>query len=97
MGFETTVVSDNIIAFMMANHKVDVFTSAADTIAQDGHIANKMETYQIAILAKYFGIPYFVTGIPDVDKKDKSSIKIEMRDSNQVLTCNGIRHTLDGV
>lgn len=97
MGFETTVVSDNMIAFMIANHKVDVFTSAADIIAQDGHIANKVVTYQIAILAKYFGIPYFVTGIPYVDKKDKSSIKIEMRDSNQVLTCNGIRHTLDGV
>ena len=89
MGFDTTVVSDNMIAYLM--------TSAADTIAQDGYIANKVGTYQIAILAQKFGIPYFVTGIPDTDKTSHESIKIEMRDPEQVMELNGIKHTLAGV
>ena len=43
----------------MQNQDIDLFTSAADSITQDGHIANKAGTYQIAILASYFGIPYY--------------------------------------
>lgn len=97
MGFETTVISDNMVAYLMSTQKIDLFTSAADSISQDGHIANKVGTYQIALLAKYFAVPYFVTGIPDSDKKDKSSIKIEMRDPEQVMELNGIRHTRKGV
>ncbi|MGM0240426.1 S-methyl-5-thioribose-1-phosphate isomerase [Enterococcus sp. AZ103] len=97
LGFDTTVISDNMIAYLMTHEKIDLFTSAADTIALDGHIANKVGTYQIAILANRFGIPYFVTGIPDEDKKDHHDIKIEMRDPQQVLELNGIKHTLAGV
>lgn len=97
MGFETTVISDNMIAYLMSSQHIDLFTSAADSIAQDGHIANKVGTYQIALLAQHFSVPYFVTGIPDADKKDKTSIKIEMRDPEQVMELNGIKHTLKGV
>ena len=97
MGFETTVVSDNMIAYLMEHEKIDLYTSAADTIAQDGYIANKVGTYQIAILAQRFGVPYFVTGIPDTDKKSHEQIKIELRDPQQVLELNGIKHTLAGV
>ena len=68
MGFEATVLTDNMIAYTMKYKNIDLFTSAADTIARDGSIANKIGTFQIAILADYFGIPYFVTGIPDADK-----------------------------
>ena len=64
MGFDTTVITDNMVAYAMEREGIDLFTSAADTIARDGHIANKIGTFQIAILAKYFGIPYYVTGIP---------------------------------
>lgn len=97
MGFETTLLTDNMIAYAMENEKINVFTSAADTIALDGHIANKIGTLQIAILAKHFGIPYFVTGIPDRDKMTKADIRIEMRDPSLVLEYNGIRNTLSEV
>ncbi|MDT2640233.1 s-methyl-5-thioribose-1-phosphate isomerase [Enterococcus dongliensis] len=97
MGFDTTVVSDNMIAYLMEHESIDLFTSAADTIAQDGYIANKVGTYQLAILAQRFGIPYFVTGIPDTNKKTHKSIQIEMRDPEQVMELNGIKHTLTGV
>ena len=90
MGFDTTVITDNMVAYAMEREGIDLFTSAADTIARDGHIANKIGTFQIAILAKYFGIPYYVTGIPDQDKHSKDDIVIEMRDPQQVLSYRGI-------
>lgn len=97
MGFDTTVITDNMVAYAMENKGIDVFTSAADTIARDGHIANKIGTYQIAILSKHFGIPYYVTGIPDVDKMTRKDITIEERDPEQVLSCNGLKNTIEGV
>ena len=97
MGFETTVLTDNMIAYAMQNEGIDLFTSAADSIARDGHIANKIGTFQIAILAKYFGIPYYVTGIPDRDKRTKDDIVIEMRDPEQVLRYRGIQNCLPQV
>ena len=97
MGFETTVLTDNMIAYAMQHEDLSLVTSAADSIARDGHIANKIGTFQIAILAKYFGIPYYVTGIPDRDKHTKEDIVIEMRDPEQVLRYRGIPNCLPQV
>ena len=97
MGFDTTVITDNMVAYAMQNKGIDVFTSAADTIARSGHIANKIGTFQIAILAKHFGIPYFVTGIPDADKMSAADIVIEERDPSLVLSSGGRANTLRGV
>ena len=97
MGFDTTVITDNMVAYAMEREGIDLFTSAADTIARDGHIANKIGTFQMAILAKYFGIPYYVTGIPDQDKHSKDDIVIEMRDPQQVLSYRGIPNTVPEV
>ncbi len=96
-GFDTTVLTDNMVAWAMQNEGIGLFTSAADTIARDGHIANKIGTFQIAILARYFGIPYYVTGIPDGDKRTRDDIVIEMRDPEQVLRYRGIPNCLPGV
>ncbi|WP_026894188.1 S-methyl-5-thioribose-1-phosphate isomerase [Clostridiisalibacter paucivorans] len=96
-GFDVTVITDNMPAFTMKTKNIDVFTSAADSICLDGHIVNKVGTLQIAIAAKYFQVPYFVTGIPDKDYKNISQVKIEERDPNQVLECRGIKNTMDGV
>ena len=52
-GFDTTVITDNMAAYSMEREHIDLFTSAADTIARDGHIANKIGTFQMAILAKF--------------------------------------------
>jgi len=97
MGFDTTVVSDNMIAWTMQNRGIDLFTSACDTMALDGYVANKVGTLQIAILAKYFGLPFYVTGLPDKGKASKDDIVIEMRDPNQVLSARGIRNSLPEV
>ena len=96
-GFDTTVITDNMPAFVMKNQKIDLFTSAADVICLDGHITNKVGTYQIAIAAKYHEVPYFVTGIPDIDNPVVETVNIEERDPQLVLEARGIKNTLDGV
>ena len=96
-GFDTTVLTDNSIAWALQDSRIDLFTSAADTIARDGAIANKIGTFQIALLAAQFGIPYYVTGIPDQDKATKDDIVIEMRDPEQVLQFRGVRICAPGV
>ncbi len=97
MDFDVTVITDNMPAFVMQKEGIDVFTSAADAIAVDGHVVNKVGTYQIAIAAKYHGIPYFVSGKPDVDHPTIDTVHVEMRDPEFVLQSMGTRIAADGV
>lgn len=96
-GFNAVVITDNMPGFIMKEKNIDIFTSAADAITLDGHVVNKIGTMQISILSKYFGVPYLVTGIPDISHINIDNIKIEYRDSSEVLKHLGTKVTLDGV
>lgn len=94
MGFDTTVITDNMVAYTMENIGIDLFTSASDTITLDGHVANKVGTHQIALVARQFKVPFYVTGMPDGEKKTKGDIVIELRDPSLVLgdhTARGVK------
>ena len=97
MGFDVTVITDNMPAAVMQNEGVDVFTSAADAISLDGYVVNKVGTFQIAIVAKYMGVPYFVTGAPDPGHPTVDTVTIEMRDPEFVLQAMGTRTAAQGV
>lgn len=97
MGFDVTVISDNMPAYTLEHKKIDVFTSASDVITMDGHVVNKVGTFQIAMAAHYFGIPYYVTGTPDPMHKDMSTVTIEERNPNLVLESLGTKITMEGV
>lgn len=97
MGFDVTVITDNMPAYVMQRENIDVFTSAADAICLDGHIVNKVGTYQIAIAAHHHGIPYFVTGAPDVGHTTVDTVHIELRDPAFVLQAMGVQTAADGV
>ena len=97
MGYDVTVITDNMPAYTMQTKQVDVFTSAADVICMDGHVVNKVGTLQIAIAAKYFGIPYFVTGAPDKDYGIIDTVTIEERDPELCLEAMGVRTAMQGV
>ena len=90
MGFDVTVITDNMPAAVMKNEGIDLFTTAADVICCDGHIVNKVGTYQIAIAAKYHGVPYYVSGTPDQGHPTVDTVKIEMRDPKMVLQAMGV-------
>lgn len=89
MGYDVTVITDNMPAAVMKNEGIDLFTSAADVICRDGHVVNKVGTYQIAIAAKYHGIPYYATGAPDQGHPTIDTVTIEMREPSFVLQAMG--------
>lgn len=97
MGFDVTVISDNMPAYTLKSQDIDVFISASDVITQDGHVINKVGTFQIALAANHFGIPYYVTGTPDPIHKDISHIVIEQRDPELVTESMGMKLTKEGV
>ncbi|MEG1773656.1 MAG: s-methyl-5-thioribose-1-phosphate isomerase [Oscillospiraceae bacterium] len=97
MGFDVTVITDNMPAWAMHEQKVDLFTSAADIITMDGHIVNKVGTLQIALAAHHWGIPYYVTGSPDPAHPTAESIALELRDGAQTTQFMGLSTVRDGV
>ena len=97
MGFDVTVITDNMPAYVMQREHVDLFTCAADAICCDGHVVNKVGTYQISIAANYMGVPVYVTGIPDVGHKSVENVHIELRDPAETLEAMGVKTAADGV
>lgn len=97
MGFPVTVITDNMAAFTLKTKKVDMFTSASDVITVDGHIINKVGTFQIALAAQHYHIPYYVTGTPDPKHTGIETIKIEERDPELVLMALDKKVTMAGV
>ncbi|NLL81662.1 MAG: s-methyl-5-thioribose-1-phosphate isomerase [Tissierellia bacterium] len=97
MGADVTVITDNMPAYIIGKKKVDLFTSAADVITMDGYVVNKVGTFQIALAANYWGIPYFVTGAPNQGHPDVNSVTIEERDPELVLYSLDTKHTMEGV
>lgn len=97
MGFNVTVITDNMCAFTMQQKNVDVCLSAADVITMDGYIVNKVGTFQIALAAQHLGIPYFCLGTPNQKHETIDTVKIEVRNENDVLGFNGEKVVAEGV
>jgi methylthioribose-1-phosphate isomerase len=97
MGFDTTVITDNMPACVMKKEKIDLFTCAADAICLDGYVINKIGTFQIAICSNYLGVPFYVTGIPDSEHQNGADIPIESRNPNDALYAMGQRTAMTGV
>jgi methylthioribose-1-phosphate isomerase len=95
--FEVTVISDNMAAQVMKEGKINKVIVGADNLAQNGDIANKIGTYQIAILAKHFNIPFYVLCPPVSTAKTGKDIKIEIRSDKELLEYQGLRLAPKGV
>lgn len=96
-GMDVTVLTDNMIAWYMQEHGIDVFTSAADAITCDGWVINKVGTFQIALLCDRFETPYYTTGMPDKGHPAIDTVTIEMRDPDEALMAMGTRTAKEGV
>jgi len=96
-GFDVTVITDNMAAAVMSLGKVNKVLVGADNLALNGDIANKIGTYQLALLAKYFKIPFYVLCPPPSQAKTGDDIKIEIRPDNELLEFQGVRLAPKGV
>jgi methylthioribose-1-phosphate isomerase len=90
-GFDVTLVPDNAVATLMAGGLVQCVLVGSDRSAKNGDFANKIGTYQIALLAKHFNIPFYVLVQPSDKLNSGRDIPIEVRDDDEVLVFNGHR------
>jgi len=91
LGVDTTLITDNMAAHCMSRGMVSKVFAAADRVAMDGVVANKVGTLQLAICAHYFRISFYILayGGPDAKTPRGSDIPIEERDPREVLEFRG--------
>lgn len=93
-----TLNTDNMAAYLMQRGLIDCVVVGADRVATNGDAANKIGTYQLAIVAKYHNIPFYVA-MPNSSLDESIScgdqIPIEERGVEEVTYINGKACTSD--
>ncbi len=59
-GIDVTLICDNMAAALMKQGKIDRVIAGADRIASNGDTANKIGTYNLAVLSKFHKIPFYI-------------------------------------
>ena len=99
-GIDTTVICDNMAASLMKAGRIHAVVVGADRIAANGDFANKIGTYNVAILAKEHGIPFYVAApwsTIDTATATGDAIPIEERSPVEVTHHGGKQLTPHGV
>ncbi|MBF0532751.1 MAG: hypothetical protein HQL23_06595 [Candidatus Omnitrophica bacterium] len=95
LGADVTLVADNAVAALMADGKVNKVIVGSDRSCANGDFANKIGTYQIAVLARQFGIPFHVLTQPSDKIRSLRDIPVEIRHKDELLKFEG-RKTIRG-
>lgn len=88
LGISYDILPDTAAGYYMRRGEINLVLVGADRIAANGDFANKIGTYQIAILAKEHGIPFYTvapTSTVDLSLPNGDHIPIEERDKSEVL------------
>ncbi|MDP2927404.1 MAG: S-methyl-5-thioribose-1-phosphate isomerase [Candidatus Omnitrophota bacterium] len=88
-GIDVTLIADNTAAKLMRDGQIDMVITGADRIAANGDTANKIGTFNLAVLAKYHKIPFYVSAPRstfDLKIKNKAGIKIEIRKPDEITS-----------
>jgi methylthioribose-1-phosphate isomerase len=99
-GIPTTVICDNMAASLMRAGRIKAVVVGADRIAANGDFANKIGTYNVAILAKEHGIPFYCAApwsTIDLATPTGDAIPIEERSAIEVTHHGGTQLTPHGV
>ena len=91
-GIPFTVQTDSMAAVLMQQNKVDLVITGADRIALNGDSANKIGTYNLAVLCNYHNIPFYIAApSTTIDRKiaTGAEIEIEYRSGSEILSING--------
>ncbi|HWW18137.1 MAG TPA: S-methyl-5-thioribose-1-phosphate isomerase [Candidatus Saccharimonadales bacterium] len=93
-GIPLTLITDNMVGHFLKTGKVGAVVTGADRIAANGDTANKIGTYQIAVLAKENNVPFYVAApisTFDLSLPDGDHIPIEERSAAEVTHLRGVR------
>jgi methylthioribose-1-phosphate isomerase len=93
-GIPLTLITDNMVGYFLKTGKVGAIVTGADRIAANGDTANKIGTYQIAVLAKENNVPFYVAApisTFDLSIPHGDHIPIEERPAEEVTHIQGVR------
>ena len=93
-GIPLTLITDNMVGHFLKTGKVGAIVTGADRIAANGDTANKIGTYQIAVLAKENNVPFYIAAPVstfDLSIPDGDHIPIEERSPAEVTHFQGLR------
>jgi len=86
-GMRPTVICDNMVSSLMKAGKIDAVFTGCDRVAANGDSANKIGTSGVAIIAKHYGVPFYIcapSSTLDMDTPDGGGIVIEQRSPEEV-------------
>ena len=86
-GIDCTLICDNMASIVMKEGKINACFVGCDRVARNGDTANKIGTSGVVILAKHYGIPFYVLGPSstiDFTCPDGDHIPIELRDGEEI-------------
>ncbi len=92
LGLSYDIISDTAAGYYMQNGEVDIILVGADRVAANGDFANKIGTYQLAVMAAAHEIPFYCaapTSTIDLSLGSGQEIPIELRDPSEVTTPYG--------
>jgi len=83
-GIDVTLISDSMAAHLMQLGLIDKVIAGADRIATNGDSANKIGTYNLAILSRYHSIPFYIAApVSTFDLAIKSGAEIPIEERNE--------------
>ncbi len=88
------LITDNMAAHVMKTEKVNGVIVGCDRVAANGDTANKIGTYNLAILARHHKIPFYVAmpfSTLDLKTKTGRDVPIEERSSDEVVKMGNVR------
>lgn len=88
-GVDVTLICDNMASLVMKKGLINAVLVGCDRVAANGDVANKIGTSGVAILAKHYGIPFYVLGpysTVDFDTPTGDDIVIEEREADEIKT-----------
>lgn len=95
-----TLITDSMVAALLNSRKIDAIIVGADRVAANGDTANKIGTYQMAVVAKHHRVPFYVaapfTSI-DAAIPDGSCIQIEERPERELTHIGEQRIAAPGI
>lgn len=98
-GIPVELNTDGAAAWLMKQGKVQWVIVGSDRIVANGDVANKIGTYNLAVLAKYHGVKFMVaapTSTIDMSVASGEDIPIESRDTSEILALGGQRLAAKG-
>ena len=98
-GFDCRLISDTAVGYVLGRSAVDKVVVGADRITRDGWVFNKIGTYQIAVLSKRHGVPFYPAAPKSTFDLEHThgQVTIEERSASEVVSVRGRRIAPKGI